>query len=330
MRYEIVGNTLYINSAIPVDHANKFKKLLRRYRIKQVTPRVNLSYPYIFLIKKYTKTNVEGWPENMVHAFNSINVEPCQALEQNRQALLKRNWAKRFFSIFSFTDNTWLQTKFWFEIFIQSMYVCITQNIMVLFILFFGAGLAISFLLYAEFLKYSIQIESCKVAIYSASRILVPILSGLVITAKTCTAFTSIINKMYSCGEVKVLDLMNLPYNRTFLHPLLFAIICSGPLLNMIALYGVLLGICFTWIIHGWSWTLFISLLKLDSTRNHVLDSLFRSLCGSIVYGVATCLAGLRGASSFEGITQSINICVNISALGIIAVNTVISILTVS
>ena len=328
VKYEINNRHLQIKSHLSVGDLKKFVKLLHHYKIEQVDSSVALTYPAVFLIKKYTKTQVINWNANMVAIFDRINLSSEKNYTKKKTNRDWLRWQSDFLAIFSLKGNNWLQTKFWTEIFIQTLDICVTQNVLILVVLFFGAGLAISFLLYGEFLKYGIEIESCKVAIYAGVRILAPILSGFTVTAKTSTALTAIVTKMHTQGEVKVLHLMNLPYNRTFLHPLCCALILSGPMLNIVAIYGVLGGIYITWLLHGWSTTMFISLLKLESAKEHIFDSLFRSICGGIVYGLATCLAGLRGSSSFNDTIKSITICVNISTIGIIAANAAISIIT--
>ena len=324
MKYLLEGHTLTIED-FNISDAMELISILQNNRIINVIPKSNLSKPCLLLIKKYTKTDTIGWTQEMAQSFNKLE---CKV--PIRPRVKESYWIEWFFRVvyvFNFRANNKLQDKFWIETFNAVNTTILVENIFIVLLLFFCIGIAISFLLYHEFIGFGIQLESARVSIYSGIKILCPMFTSFVIMAKSCTALSAIILTMYKNGDPRIMQLMGLPFNRVYLNPLFFSILISGPIMNLFAVAGLLAGCVTTWVINGNSPDLFLSILLNELSVEYLVDSIVRAGLASLICGIATCIGGTARYTS-NGIVTSVNSCVVVAAIGNVVVQAIVSILT--
>jgi len=327
MKYEINKRVLIIQSTVAIHELEFLRSLLIQYLIKEVNLESEVSPGCLFIIKKYTNTDVSTWSSKMALTFQSLKL--AIPSKPGPPSSSKVTWLKQVLLIFSLKSNDKMQNKYWLKVFLYLTNVVIVDNIIMIILLFIGIGMAVSFLLYSEFLKYGIQMESCKVAIYAGVKILCPMFTSFAIMAKSCTALATVINRMYINGDPRILSLMNLPYNQVYLNPLFFTLLISGPIMNIISIYALLFGSCFTWVINDNSWRMFISIMIEEFAPEYLIDSAVRSGLCSLIYALGTCIGGITGYYSFNSAVRAINTCVFISTMGNVLVQVLVTIFTI-
>lgn len=314
MKYEVEGTNLKIIQPMEISDSVNFVQTLLNHKITTIDLQCRISTIFIYFIKKYTKISISNWPLDMVSIFEKIKIE--KPIKIKEKLSYKKDWIMRILAIFNFKPNNGLQDKFWTRIFLSMSKKVLLENILIVLFLFFGIGISISFLLYYEFMKYGIQMESCRVALYSGVKILCPMFTGLAIMAKSCTSLSVIINQMSNSGDFKTLKLMGLPSNQVFLNPLFFCLLISGPILNLFAILALIVGCIFSWVLNGNSYQLFLSILWLELCWDYIIESSVRASFASLVYSLATCIGGMGARTSSDSSIRSINICVIIATLG--------------
>ena len=132
---------------------------------------------------------------------------------------------------------------------------------------------------------------------------------------------------MYENGDPRIMQLMGLPFNRVYLNPLFFSLLLSGPIMNIVAIVGLLLGCVVTWVTNGNSSYLFLSILRNELTLENIIDSTIRAGLVSLAYGVATCIGGTSRRST-NSIVTAVNSCVLVASIGNVLVQAIVSVLT--
>jgi ABC-type transporter Mla maintaining outer membrane lipid asymmetry permease subunit MlaE len=173
--------------------------------------------------------------------------------------------------------------------------------------------------------EYGIELESVKIAILFGLKTFCPMMSVMLLTAKSCTASASIVKTMWINGDFKVMNILNLPYKQVYLHPIFVACAIAGPLLNLVAMAGILTGSCLSWVAKGHSVKLFFSILSVTDYIKYITNSELRAFLASLFAGICTCVAGLVPGRDFQSIILVINTCITLSFITNIFAQTIVS-----
>lgn len=325
-KYRVTNNILMIDCPCNISDFDSLSKLLDKRKIDKVSVNAPIDLSILYLLKRALPKEVKvlNFPEGQVNNWENIRTELPN--EEHNQEGHDSHRPFQIHKLFSLRSNTKPQDRFWLSMFWNSFFVLTIENIFLISAIFFGIGVAISFIVYHEFFRYAIELESCKIVVYAGVKILCPMMTNFVITAKSCSALSAVIKAMSIDTEFKIMSLVNLPYYRVYLHPIFFASMIAGPIMNLLAIGATIAGAVSSWVLQGHPASLFFSLVQTDFSWSYIFDSEIRALLCSFFAGLATCYAGMRRGQSFYSMIDSISYCVTLSALTNIIVQALMSI----
>ena len=328
-KWIIDRNTLSFAGEYQIRDALNLQNLLAKHADVITKIRINapVDISVIFLLKKYLsdKTEVIEMPSKYKEIWSTLSTtlpeSKAEATEYSAVSIIKG------LSLFDMTGNTKPQDNFWVKIFLKTFKVLTIDNIAIISFLFIGVGMAIQLISYMEFESYGLALDSCKLVVYSGVKVLCPMLVNIIITAKSCTALTAVIKTMNTNLEFKIMDLVNLPHNRVYLHPIFIACALAGPIMNLLALFALNLGAVTAWSIKGNSPYLYMGIVQAEANIIYIIESELRAFLCSICLGFATCLSGMLSGDSFDSTIKAINLCVSMSFISNIAIQALISLI---
>jgi ABC-type transporter Mla maintaining outer membrane lipid asymmetry permease subunit MlaE len=326
MNYSIDNNVILIRRNPNLDELSELEKFLAGKKVSKLISEVNLEVSSIYVLKKHLGPKVEL---DLMERDRAI----WNQMDLNLPAQPKSSWFEidfrplfSLFNIFSLKPNLAEQNNFWLKIFKNTLILLTLNNIWIIGLLFFGVAMAIAFITHTEFWNYGLELDSCKIVMYSGIKMLCPMMTNFILTSKTCTSLTSLIKSMQLDNEFKIMNMLNLPYYRVHLHPIFIACCIAGPIMNLVAIGGLMLGAWFSWILQGHPGELFFSLVNSEFSWDYIHESQFRAFLCSIAAGFSTILAGLRSGESFESMIEAINWCVTLSFILNTIIQAVVSI----
>jgi len=315
VEYKLDGDMIVIRRNPRLDELCELERFLSNKKVGKLISKVNLEVGTIYILKKYLGSDIEL---DLTDKDRAIWTQ----IEISLPVSSKSSWFEldfkplfSLFNVFSLKANLVEQNNFWLKIFKNTLILLTLRNVWIITLLFFGVAMAISFITHREFAVYGLELDSCKLVMYSGIKMLCPMMTNFILTSKTCTSLTSLVKSMRLDNEFRIMNMLNLPYYRVHLHPIFIACCIAGPIMNLVAIGGLMLGAWFSWLLQGHPSDLFFSLVNSEFSWSYIHESQFRAFLCSIAAGFSTILAGLSSGESFESMINAINLCVTMSVI---------------
>lgn len=328
--FKLEGSCLTFYCRSTLEEVNDLANFLKNNKevIQKVKLEVEQNFATIYVLKKILGPNVnlETNSTKQESLFKYLNISMPK--KQYFQKDMFFNPLLCIPKLFDTLVNNVSQNKFWIRNFFMAQRVLLLNGVQTNFIWFFTAGFTLSLTAYKQLLLYSLESEAYILVYVVMIRSICPIMSALLMTSKSCTALASSTKSMELGGEVKVLQLINLPLNSTYFHPIFIACIIITPILNIIAIISSIFGSMCCYLFTNYSFGVFISMYQNIFTISDLLDSLMKSLFFGIWIGIVTCSSAEYPGKSFQSIIGSVDACVTYSIMGFIIIQFIIEMVT--
>lgn len=200
------------------------------------------------------------------------------------------------FSMFSLgLNNSRAANIIWSSTLRKYVIFILIDNIMLITSFFICVGIFVMVTMYTDMSKYGLAKQAGISFNTGAVKFFAPIMTNIILAGKAGTSTTSQIQTMYTQEELKIIKLMSVDIDKSFLHAIFASFVISSLFLTLIAIVSMFIGGCISWVMFRESAQYFYIYCIKTTEIMRIFEILLKATFSGIAMGFIVCTYGLYG-----------------------------------